>query len=997
MTTPKQWLSYWRKSLLDSLKAEIDLDKYTVKIQIPNFSVFSDKLTDCLADVNKLIDAEEKRINQKQYRRTPQDPDWVRLNEVSVLIAPFRLNPLPQRQSFVHGRKSLYPFWYPAILGRDGGLSIPPEVLPFIPRAVLTPIADERTEYIIGDTEVMDRACAVGDIKFENYKDYIGHILGIFQRVTDVDMSMYAPEDFVTDFTAHIIVPDETIGAAMHLVELYDNLILEDALPPLLYKLMQLDHKAPRLPLELQDWIPANVLHLGQMKSSFALSYSQRKSLYTILANPGERVFAVNGPPGTGKTTLLQSVVANAMVEGVLSGQPPVILACSANNQAVTNIIDSFTKKDDEEAEIRWLPNVTGYATYLPSTAKDKLEHINYMKLKGEGLFSRLETPEYIEQARTEYVKRASAFWGDQITSIGDVIKRLRERIISSQQLLKEVQRLWAAYLEVLDEFEQEYLPTMATSASYQTEEGLLSIELLEQDKYSLEVLTEKVLDYFRHEGMLRKIGCWMGFGSSMRNRHAELNVIFRRSIVRPGIFPIKITGSADVLTQIDRLIALSKKVRVGIEQWLQWQETLAKRYPEQGENFFRHTPSKDSTNFYDMLDTTIRYQAFVDAVHYWEGRWIEETSGFLMSSRDDKKKRGQEVCKTHWRRRAMLTPCFVSTFYMAPKFFDYGRYLGEDCNGTIFGNPPLTDFIDWLIVDEAGQVPPEVGAGVFALARKAVVVGDVMQIEPVWNIRPKVDMGNLKKVGLIAGNEKVGEDIYEPKGFLSSSGSILQMAQNACSFAEEEKRERGMMLVEHRRCYNQIIEYCNELAYQGLLLPLRGPANEDNLYPPMLCIHVEGRSSQSKDRHNDSECDAICQWLIEQKSAIEQKYIDGKDYQQIEDIVGILTPFVGQKNHLKRALRKAGFDTERFKLGTVHALQGAERPIVLFSTVYGPGDVGTMFFDYGNKPNMLNVAVSRAKDSFIVFANTKIFNSQSNSPSGILARHLKFYNINND
>ena len=81
-------------------------------------------------------------------------------------------------------------------------------------------------------------------------------------------------------------------------------------------------------------------------------------------------------------------------------------------------------------------------------------------------------------------------------------------------------------------------------------------------------------------------------------------------------------------------------------------------------------------------------------------------------------------------------------------------------------------------------------------------------------------------------------------------------------------------------------------------------------------------------------------------------------------------------------------------KIGTVHALQGAERPVILFSSVYGPGDTGTMFFDRDNKPNMLNVAVSRAKDSFIVFGNKNIFDSQTLKPSGILARHLKFHNF---
>lgn len=995
MSVPKQWLSYWKKSLLDSMKAEIDLEKYKIKIQIPDFSASSDKLTNH-KEVNLFIDAQEQRINKRKHLN-PTDPEWLHLEEVPVLISPFRLNPLLQRQSFVRERKSIYPFWYPALLNRSGKLNIPSEILPFIPRCYLTPIVDEKIEYIIGDTTIMDRACAVGEIRFDNYVAYIEHISHIFEQVAGSDMTIYSHQDFKTDYTAHIIVPDEMIGATQYLIELYQNVSLVDGLPPLLCKLISLDQNTPQLPLEVQDWLYINAKHLGQMKPAFPLSYSQRKSLYTLLANTNEKIMAVNGPPGTGKTTLLQSVVANIMVQSALSEKPSVILACSSTNQAVTNIIESFTKKEDNEPEIRWLPNMKGYATYLPaSTAPDEsLQNINYMKPGGDGLFSQLETPEYLKKAQFVYLQQASAFFGKQLPSIEATIQLLHNRIVSAQHVLQEAQILWQKCLEVYKEFELNYLPKLSVPKSYKTEDSLISEALLEEDITLMEGLTEKVLDYFRDEGLLRKIGCWLGINSAIRNRRAELNIFFRRSNILSEIFPLKITGSADILPIINDLIILLKKIKQHICHWKLWQHNLELIYPEQVNkktDFFQHTPSGNSTGFYDMLDTTVRYRTFIDAVHYWEGRWIKETKNLLALPDKEQTRRGEEACKARWYRRAMLSPCFVSTFYMAPRFFNYVRYLGKDGNGKdIFGNPPLTNFINCLIVDEAGQVPPEVGAGVFALAKKAVVVGDIKQIEPVWNILPKVDLGNLEKEGLIKRDEKIAEEIYEPKGFLSSSGSIMQMAQDACSFAEKGCAERGIMLVEHRRCYNQIIEYCNELAYHGLLRPLRGPANETNLFPPMYCIHVDGHSNKNKDRYNEFECDAICKWLTEQKAIIEAKYINGKDYKCIEDIIGIITPFVGQKNKLKQALRKAGFNAERFKLGTVHALQGAERPIVLFSTVYGPGEVGTMFFDFGNKPNMLNVAVSRAKDSFIVFANTKIFNSRANTPSGILARHLVF------
>ena len=63
------------------------------------------------------------------------------------------------------------------------------------------------------------------------------------------------------------------------------------------------------------------------------------------------------------------------------------------------------------------------------------------------------------------------------------------------------------------------------------------------------------------------------------------------------------------------------------------------------------------------------------------------------------------------------------------------------------------------------------------------------------------------------------------------------------------------------------------------------------------------------------------------------------------------------------------------------------KRDFVLFSPVYTSRFSGTPFFDRG--VNMLNVAVSRARDSFFVFGDMDVFDPASLNPSGYLARHL--------
>jgi superfamily I DNA and/or RNA helicase len=241
----------------------------------------------------------------------------------------------------------------------------------------------------------------------------------------------------------------------------------------------------------------------------------------------------------------------------------------------------------------------------------------------------------------------------------------------------------------------------------------------------------------------------------------------------------------------------------------------------------------------------------------------------------------------------------------MAPKFFSAFRFLKKDEDRkNIFDERPLFGFIDILVVDEAGQVSPEVGVATFVLAKQAIVVGDVKQIEPVWNIIPKIDVGNLRKERLIKDyNDPIYEKLFDPKGFLASSGSIMKMAQNACDFKEPGLNEKGLLLVEHRRCFDEIIDYCNVLAYNGQLKPLKGPA-KNLLFPPMYCIHVEGNSTVTQtSRHNLFEVKAIVDWLRANKEIIIAKYQTEKP-QTIEDMVGIITPFVGQKNSLKTALK---------------------------------------------------------------------------------------------
>lgn len=145
---------------------------------------------------------------------------------------------------------------------------------------------------------------------------------------------------------------------------------------------------------------------------------------------------------------------------------------------------------------------------------------------------------------------------------------------------------------------------------------------------------------------------------------------------------------------------------------------------------------------------------------------------------------------------------------------------------------------------------------------------------------------------------------------------------------------------------------------------------------------HVPGQaeSTPAGSRFNRLEAYAIAAWLAKEKGRIEEAY------GSIEAAVGIVTPFTAQANAVRQALATM-MPKEKITIGTVHSFQGGERPIMMFSPTYGMGHNGRMFFTEDTR--MLNVAVSRAKDSFLVFGNMELFHSGAPQPASLLGKFL--------
>ncbi len=982
MNNEKNWLQYYFNSLTDSENLAVDIDRIKNLFHQNTSDLSTAFLNESKA--KEMLAFEERRINRLRGITKKDSPNWYEITDTEIIISPFHLVPQQEKSK----QKAIHPFWIKARINNLGQLSAPKELFPIIVRNYIDPIADVKNDFIFSSIDIVTVAKEIPQPKTDNedetvsWDEYWNYINAIFSEISYSQLYDYRAEGYSTEYKVTYFATSSKIATAKSILFLYNNLLNEAEELPLLSKIINPYDKERINAVTDQGFLNFNHLHIGQMSDEFPLSISQRKTLLSYLTSEENSVTAVNGPPGTGKTTLLQSVVATEVVKATIKGEDaPIILACSSNNQAVTNIIDSFinAKSNLENLAARWIPNFNGYATYLPSNSKSpkSLQNINYLKgnLFGhEGTLCDLENETYIYEAEQYFNNQFQEYFGFEANSLEDAYEELQNQVIVIENILIEGSQIANNYINTIDKINF-FLLREEDKISKNT------FEIVKLQQWRSIFLEIKELS--KDEDIIQKINQYF--------------CIDNADIKEEHLFKISKETLNDTKSTLNYIKNCINTLNISLQANLQLKNWMTKNdikgYPFVSEDQmwafeYEKLKANDTSTrfFYDEIDISLRHKAFLLATHYWEARWLEATIAVLENNTE--KGTGEIVIANKWKRRAMLTPCFVATFYMAPTHFLYSQYQGENADGNpIFEYLPLYNFLDLLIIDEAGQVTPEVSIPVFALAKKAIVVGDLKQIEPIWSIPPKIDQGNLTKDEII--NTPDQYQYLNNLGFLASSGSIMKMAQNACEHQTvlTNTTQSGLILLEHRRCNDEIIGFCNELAYDGILKPMKGKAKSDQAFPSMLAYHIEGVSERKfNSRRNLNEVKAILNWLNENKESIQNAY----NVESVESVLGIITPFASQKGELAKMLSDSGFKVNNIKLGTVHALQGAEREIVLFSSVYSNDDEGVLFFDKDNKPNMLNVAVSRAKDSFILFGDTRIFDETKNTPSGVLKKHLQ-------
>ena len=239
----------------------------------------------------------------------------------------------------------------------------------------------------------------------------------------------------------------------------------------------------------------------------------------------------------------------------------------------------------------------------------------------------------------------------------------------------------------------------------------------------------------------------------------------------------------------------------------------------------------------------------------------------------------------------------------------------------------------DMVIMDEASQCNTAVSLVPIVRGENLMLVGDPQQLNPVILLAEDINQKLRKKYNVADEYDYRKNSIY--KTFL------------ACDAVSDE-----VLLRNHYRCNSKIIGFNNKKYYNSKLKVCSNSKENQPL------VYVDVRNDRIDVKNTaPAEVEAIVDYAVVNK----------------DKSIGVITPFVNQKKLIEEGLKQQGLTN--VVCGTVHAFQGDEKDVVLFSTVLTNQTQRGTYDWLKNNKELINVATSRARDRLIVLADSNNLN----------------------
>jgi superfamily I DNA and RNA helicase len=638
----------------------------------------------------------------------------------------------------------------------------------------------------------------------------------------------------------------------------------------------------------LQHWLSPQHLTRGRWPANPNNSLSLMQQLAVNLAveqlGNNDGIFSVNGPPGTGKTTLLRDLVADLVV------QRAVKMVEYSSPVAAFSKQDEFYRPDDA---------LTGFEIVVASSNNAAIENVT------------TELPA-IEAIYDQYQEQATYF------------RRVSERV--------------KAYVEKKRSKNSNYSPKVqdsSDSAPTTVTWGLIAAVLGKKSNCSdfcegfwwdrdgsIKALLKSKADPQQWRDAQQEFSrCQQAVQHLIDQREAWYQQLQDNNSIPPQLIAAK-ANLGDAFADSDWWNRPNDQLQ------------LSAPWVERELNQARTELFLAALNIHEQFIK----QAATPFKRNLE-RWVNLVKG-------DQKNLSEEQILHLWQTFFLVVPIVSTTFAS---------------NKRLFGRLPAAA-LGWLLIDEAGQGIPQAAVGALQRTQRAVVVGDPLQIEPVFTLDTAL-VKDLQKYFEI-------EDYWSP-----SKASIQTLCDRANPLGTEievdnESQWIGCPLWVHRRCIEPMATISNKIAYEDKMVVATIAPHKDKQFPlgDSRWIDVDGKC---QGRH----------WVEAQGEKVLELLAELVRVQKDLPNLYIISPFKIVSHRLKDLLNQKSSqwaipygvaplhgltesDVSAWidkSVGTVHTFQGKEADTVIF-VLGGDGDSLGALDWASDKPNILNVAATRAK-----------------------------------
>lgn len=276
---------------------------------------------------------------------------------------------------------------------------------------------------------------------------------------------------------------------------------------------------------------------------------------------------------------------------------------------------------------------------------------------------------------------------------------------------------------------------------------------------------------------------------------------------------------------------------------------------------------------------------------------------------------------------------------------------------------PMNREMFDVVIIDEATQCDITSAIPFFQRAKRAVVVGDIHQ---------------LRHISFLASSRQrlLAQQLALPTNQLPDyrNESLLDLAIRRLARASAI-----VSLQEHFRSHPTIIRFSNQRFYGGELKVMSARPYQE----PSQC-HLRQASGQRDAKGvNAAEAEMMLADIL--ALIARQEYLPEEEVYSL----GILSPFAHQVKHLARLLGESlspqVLKRHQIMVGTPYTFQGGERDVMYLSWTVDDNTHPSVF-PYLNRPDVFNVAITRARNEQWSYFSGTVAHLNANS---LLAQYL--------